>query len=202
MGAAKTDDLFPHLQNPEGTHIINERCLIRTQDEHRVVLVSGIVLAQYALTDQMAEAYAMVHLVEQGWATQQDVARAFHYSARTVRRDQRRFEEGGLAALGHLGGYPKGQQRLSAARSGWINRLKAPGHSHREIARRAGVSEMAIRKVLRRLGWKESPSQPDLIPAEQVAPANPNRSGFTSASASPTRSTSAQGANPNLSAFC
>ena len=178
MGAAKTDDLFPDLRNPEGTYLINERCLIRTQDEHRVVLVSGIVLAQYALTDQMAEAYAMVNLVEQGWATQQDVAHAFHCSARTVRRDQRRFEDGGLAALGHLGGYPKGQERLPAARSGWINRLKAQGHSHREIARRAGVSEMAIRKVLRRLGWKESPPQLDLIPAVDAAPANPNLSAF------------------------
>src|SRR6266498_2670378 len=174
MGAAKTDDLFPDLRNPEGTYLINERCLIRTQDEHRVVLVSGIVLAQYALTDQMAEAYAMVNLVEQGWATQQDVAHAFQCSARTVRR---------------------GQPRLATARREWINRLKAQGHSHREIARRAGVSEMAIRKVLRRLGWKESPAQPDLIPAAEVAPANPNLSAFSSVGASPIRSTSAQGAN-------
>jgi transposase len=181
MDAARTDDLFPDLRNPEGTRIINERCLIRTQDQHRVVLVSGIVLAQYALTDQMAQAYAMVNLVEQGWATQQDVARAFNCSARTVRRDQRRFEDDGLAALGHLGGYPKGQWRLSGARSGWIGRLKAQGHSNREIARRAGVSEMAIRKVLRRLGWKESPSQQELIPAEEVVPANPNLSAFWSA---------------------
>ena len=66
MGAAKTDDFFPDLHNPEGTRIINERCLVRTQDEHRVVLVSGIVLAQYSLTDQMAEAYAMVNLVGKG----------------------------------------------------------------------------------------------------------------------------------------
>src|ERR1035437_2458019 len=180
MGATKTDDFFPDLHNPEDTRIINERCLIRTQDEHRVVLVSGIVLAQYALTDQMAEAYAMVNLVEQGWATQQDVARAFKCSARTVRRDQRRFEDDGLAALGHLGGYPKGRWRLSGARSGWIDRLKAQGHSNREIARRAGVSEMAIRKVLRRLGWKEPCPQQNLLPLEEVPPANPNLSGFCS----------------------
>ena len=179
MGADKSDDLFPDLRNPEGTRVINERCLIKTQDEHRVVLVSGIVLAQYSLSDQMAEAYTIVNLVEQGWATQRDVARAFHCSARTVRRDQRRFEDGGLAALGHLGGYPEGRRRLSPSRRGWINGLKARGHSNREIARRAGVSEMAIRKVLRRLGWKETQSQPDLIPAEEVAPANPNLSAFT-----------------------
>jgi transposase len=179
MGAAKTDDFFPDLRNPESIRIINERCLIRTQDEHRVVLVSGIVLAQYSLADQMAETYAMVSLVEQGWATQQDVARAFNYSARTVRRDQRRFEEGGLPALGHLGGYPKGQQRLPPSRSGWISRLKSQGYSNREIARRAGVSETAIRKALRRLGWKEPQAHQVLLLAEPVAPTNPNRSAFS-----------------------
>ena len=97
MGAAKIDDFFPDLHNPEGTQILNDRCLVRAQDEHRVVLVAGIILAQYAVSDHMAEAYAMVQLVEQGWASQQEVARAFHYSPRTIRRDQRRFEEGGLA---------------------------------------------------------------------------------------------------------
>lgn len=109
MGGAKTDDLCPDPQTPEGTRIINERCLIRTQDEHRVMLVSGIVLAQYSLTDQIAKAYARVILVEQGWATQQDVARVSHCSARTVRRNHRRFENSSLSALGQLGGDPKGQ---------------------------------------------------------------------------------------------
>ena len=32
----------------------------------------------------MSEAHAMVSLVEQGWADQNDVARAFGYSARTA----------------------------------------------------------------------------------------------------------------------
>jgi hypothetical protein len=68
--------------------VINERCLVRTQDGHRVVIVSGVVLAHYGLSDRMAEAQAMVSLVEQGWADQNDVARAFGYSARKVRRDQ------------------------------------------------------------------------------------------------------------------
>jgi transposase len=84
----------------------------------------------------MAEAYAMVHLVEQGWARQQDVARVFCCSARTVRRDQQRFGDGGLAALGCGSGYPKGRLRLPAARTGLIDQLKAEGHSNREIARR------------------------------------------------------------------
>lgn len=178
MGAAKIDDLFPDLHNPEGTQIINERCLIRTQDEHRVVLVSGMVLAQYTLSDPMAEAYARVQLVEQGWAPQQDVARAFQCSARTVRRDQRRFEEGGLAALEHRGGYPPGRPRLTGWRPRLVQQLKSNGYSQREIARRIGVGENAIRKLLRRLGWKAaSPLQTEWCFAEKVD-AHPNLSGF------------------------
>jgi len=180
MGAVASGDLFPDLRNPEGTRVINERCLVRTQDGHRVVIVSGMVLAQYGLADRMAEAYAMVNLVEQGWASQQDVARAFGCSVRTVSRDQQRFEEGGLAALGHRSGYPKGRWRLRVARTGLIHRLKAEGHANREIARRAGVSEMAIRKVLRRLGWKEPCPEPDLLPLDQPQSANPNLSAFCS----------------------
>ena len=70
MGATRTDDLFPEVRNPEGTRILNERCVIKTQEGHRVVLVSGIVLVGYAVTDRMAEAYAVVSLVELGWASE------------------------------------------------------------------------------------------------------------------------------------
>jgi len=38
----------------------------------------------------------MVNLVEQGWADQNDVARAFGCAVRTLRRQQRPFEGGGL----------------------------------------------------------------------------------------------------------
>ena len=72
-----SEDLFPEARNPEDTCAINERCLLRTRDGHRVVLVSGVVWAQYAVADRMAEAHAMVNLVACGWADQSEVARAF-----------------------------------------------------------------------------------------------------------------------------
>ena len=56
-------ELFPRPIPPEGTVVVNDRCLIRTQGDHRVVLVSGTVLAQYVVTDRMAEAYAMIVLL-------------------------------------------------------------------------------------------------------------------------------------------
>lgn len=158
MPAAKNDDLFPEARNPDFLRVINERCLLRNQDGHCVVVVSAMVLAQYACSDRMAEAHAMVSLVEQGWADQIEIAQAFGCSARTVRRHQRRFESGGLAALGHGDGYPRGHARLATAREKLVQKLKADGVGQREIARRVGVSEKAIRKLLRRLGWKPAES--------------------------------------------
>jgi predicted RecB family nuclease len=84
----------------EAVRVINDRCKVRTHDGRRAVVVSGIVLAEYSLGDRVGEAYAMVTLVEQGLADQNDVARTFGCSTRTVRRYQRRFEDGGVAALG------------------------------------------------------------------------------------------------------
>ena len=180
MAAIESEDLFPEARNPEGTRIINERCLVKTQEGHCVIMVSGIILAQYALGDRMSEALAMVSLIEQRWADQNDIARTFGYSARTVRRHQQRFQDGGLAALGRGSGYPKGRSRLRGARTRLIHRLKTQGHANREIARRVGVSEMAVRKLLRRMGWKELGSEQTKLALEQAPAANPNLSAFCS----------------------
>jgi transposase len=180
MAAIESEDLFPEARNPEGTRIINERCLVKTQEGHCVIMVSGIILAQYALGDRMSEALAMVSLIEQRWADQNDIARTFGYSARTVRRHQQRFQDGGLAALGRGSGYPKGRSRLRGARTRLIHRLKTQGHANREIARRVGVSEMAVRKLLRRMGWKELCSEQTKLALEQAPAANPNLSAFCS----------------------
>jgi transposase len=202
MATPTDEDLFPEVRNPPDTRVINERCLLRTQDGHRVVIVSGVVLAHYALGDRMAEAHAMVSLVEQGWADQNEVAHAFGCSARTVRRDQHRYEDGGLAALGQPWGYPEGRARLTASRRRAVQQLKAQGHSHCEIARRLGVTETAIRKLLRRMGWKESVCEPNLLPLDGGQSSNPKLSAFASAATSSPPVVWTQGADPNLSAFC
>ena len=178
--AALIDDLFPEVCNPPNIQVINDRCLLRTQDGHRVVIVSGVVLAQYGLEDRMAEAHAMVSLVEQGWADQNDVACAFGCSVRTLRRDQRRYEDGGLAALGQSRGYPSGRARLTAPRRQTVHRLKTQGHSNCEIARRLGISETAVRKLLLRIGWKERVAEPVLLPLEAIQSSNPKLSAFSS----------------------
>ena len=183
MATPMDGDLFPETRNPPDTWVINERCLVRTQDGYRVVIVSGVVLAHYALSDRMAEAQAMVSLVEQGWADQNDVACAFGCSARKVRRDQQRYAEGGLAALGQPRGYPEGRARLSASRRQMVQRLKAQGHSHCEMARRLGVTETAIRKLLRRMGWRDAAIQSEWFAAKAEPASNPKLSAFGSPAA-------------------
>ena len=162
-----------------------------------MVLVAGMPIAQYTLGDAMAEAHAMVSLIEQGWADQNEVARAFGRSERSVRRYQRRFEDGGLVALGRAGGYPAGRPRIERARSRLIHRLRGEGKSLREIARRVGVSEMAIRKQLRRLGWPAAKAAQTALPLAGLA-ANPNLSGSGRGPAEPVGNPP-PAANPNLS---
>ena len=201
MADPRDADLFPHTRNPDGLQVINDRCLVRTQDGHPVVVVAGVVLAHYALSDRMAEAHAMVSLVEQGWADQNDVAKVFACSVRTLRRHQRRFEEGGLAALARTNGYPSGRARLAAARRHSVEQLKAQGHSQREIARRMGVSEKSVRKLLRRLGWKPASSLQSELALEATTTTAPNQSAAVSTSALPQVPKPRQSADPNLSAF-
>ena len=157
-------NLFPKPADPAAGILINDRCLIRTEQDYRIVIVSGIPLAQYAVSDQMAESYAMVSLVEQGWASQKEVAQAFGCSPRSVRRYQCRLDSGGLPALGRPRGYPSKRPRVSHARERLLGRLKAQGMANKEIARRLGVTSKAVRKLLKRIGWRDREPEQFCLP--------------------------------------
>ena len=133
---------------PLNTVVINARCSLRIEADQRVIVVGGLPVHHYRAEDAVAEAYAMVFLVESGFAQQSDVARAFARSVRTVRRHQDRYAQGGMAALGREEGWRPGRRRISGKRLRSIEMLKSEGMSNRAIAHRLGVSEKAIRKLV------------------------------------------------------
>ena len=141
-------DLALPLQPASDSVVINARCLLRIEEKQRVVLVAGLPVHHYQTEDAVAEAYAMVFLVESGFAQQCEVARAFGQSERTVRRYQARYGAGGMEALGRAGGWRRGRRRIAGKRLRAIEALKQQGLSNRIVAHRLGVTETAIRKLV------------------------------------------------------
>jgi len=133
---------------PSDTVVINARCTLRTEEEQRVVVVGGLPVYHYCTADAVVEAYAMVMLVESGFAQQTEVARAFGKSERSVRRYEERYGQAGMGGLGRPGGWRRGRRRISGKRLRLIERLKSAGLSNRAIAQRLGVNENAIRKLV------------------------------------------------------
>ncbi len=158
-------ELFARPTPTPSTVFVNDRVCVQTEEEQRVVFVHGIVFSHYPIEDRTAEAYAMVTLFESGYADQNDIARCFGYSVRTLRRYQEHLKAGGLSALARPGGRPAGSSsghKKKHERNQTILRLKTKGMSNRWIAGRLGVDEKTVRKNLRRLGWKSDP-EPDLL---------------------------------------
>ncbi len=154
------EELFTRPNAISGTVFVNDCVCIQTEEDQRVISVHGIVFSHYSIKDRTAEVYAMVLLFESGYADQNDIARCFGYSVRSLRRYQERLKAGGLSALARPRGRPSGHKKTHE-RDQTILRLKTKGMSNRWIAGRLGLSETAVRKSLRRLGWKSDPD-PDL----------------------------------------
>jgi hypothetical protein len=180
---------------PDGPVYVSHGVSFSTVGANRVISVHGVLYDHYDVGDRVAESYAIVKLWESGYATQDELARAFGYSARSVRRYAERLGTGGITALA------RGAGRAAGARVGKrpgrdreILRLKAQGLSNRAVAAKLGVSEMAIRKRLRRLSWQPPPADPQsTMPfgegaAPQPAPAKPATSSCVDkAAGSPSR---------------
>src|SRR5882762_5997433 len=181
-------ELLPAPPVLSSSAMVNHHVCVQTEGNQRLILVHGIIFSHYSTQDRAAEAYAMITLFESGYADQNDIARSFGYSTRTLRRYQQRLQAGGLRALARPQGRAPARAPLPAnipERDRTILRLKAKEKSNRWIAGRLGLSETAVRKALRRLGWKPDP-EPDLL----LLPLQPELGGSEAepATASATRS--------------
>ncbi len=82
-------------------------------------------------------------------------------------------------------------------------RLKAQGRSNHNVARRLGVTPKAVRKLLKRVGWRSSEPEQRCLPI--AAGGDPNLSAFSARSTDASPAAAAEKArppgDPNLSAF-
>jgi DNA-binding CsgD family transcriptional regulator len=125
----------------------------------------------------------MVLLFDAGFATQKEIAVAFGCSERSVRRHQERYADGGMTALATRSGWRSGRRRVARKRRCVIEKLSAEGVSNREIARRLGVNEKAIRKQVgpadrptqqQRLSLPDPPGQSDTAVTSPSEPTQPS----------------------------
>jgi len=154
------------------TVFVNDRVSYRTEGPARVISVHGVVFAHYDTGDRAAEVYAMVTLVDAGYADQHDVARAFGYSTRSLRRYHAHYETGGLAGLVRGPGRPPGPRLRSSGsrrRDQTILRLTTQGASNRTIAGTLGIDERVVRRTLCRLGCR--PAAHARLPFSEPMPA-------------------------------
>ncbi|MEK7862774.1 MAG: helix-turn-helix domain-containing protein, partial [Chloroflexota bacterium] len=178
---------------PSETIHVNERCTVRREGDQRVVLVAGLPFHHYATTDVVAAAYARVMLVESGYATQREVARAFGRSDRSIRRELVRYRADGMAALATRSGWRSGRRRIASRRLRVIERLRAEGMSNCEIARRLGVSENAIRKQVgaappvapQQLSLQGMPAAPSAPSPPETEPSPPTPTSSTELASKP-----------------
>jgi len=115
-----------------------------------MVSVAGLPMHQWVAGDRLGESYAIVNLLQCGYAQQTEVARAFGYTTRTVRRLQRRYELDGASGLGRSSGRPAGTQ---GAPGEWVcaaQALHRAGTGTRAIAQRLRVSVSTVSKWLKR----------------------------------------------------
>ena len=145
MAAIQQELPLPSVAPSDTVHI-SARCRLRVEGAHRVVVVAGLPVHRYDAEDAVAEAYAMVFLVDSGFASQVEVGRAFGCTDRTIRRHLDRYHRDGMSGLARRRGWRPGRRRISAARVRAIERLSAASVSNRAIALRLGVTERAIRK--------------------------------------------------------
>lgn len=145
------------LQGPvcSDTIVINPRCLLRREGAVQLVCVAGLPRHHWTQDDTAAQAYARVRRVRCGYADQNDVARAFGCSTRTIRRYQRSFETRGMAGLQRVSGRPLGQPSTPGPWVRAASPLRKQGLALRTIAERLRVSVGAVSKWLDRL---EKPS--------------------------------------------
>ena len=127
-------------------------------------MAHGIPIHHYARQDLVAEAYAVVTLMEDGLATVTELHRALGHARFTCYRWERAYAAGGVMALAGGKSGPKGPSVLGGAAARRLVALRKLGVPNTRIAHQLGVTEAGVRHAAKRMGLTATPPrQPELL---------------------------------------
>jgi transposase len=137
-------------------------------DGYRVIFCRHEILYRVALDDSAHLALVAVTLRLSELATQIDIAKAFGHSVATQRRWEARYAQHGNSGLQHK--TPTGRHvKLDRGQQAFVARWFQQGVSNREMARRLAVSEITIRRTLRKAGLRRQTTPAAELPLHNIA---------------------------------
>ncbi|MFN0068049.1 MAG: putative transposase [Limisphaerales bacterium] len=139
-------------------------------DGYRVIFCRHEILYRVAVQDSYHVALVAVMLRQSELATQAEIAAAFGHAVATQRRWETRYRQHGPAGL--LPKRPTGRHAtLDGSQVAFVKGWFQHGVSNREMARRLGVSEATIRRVLQQAGLRRQTTPAAELPWEAAAQA-------------------------------
>lgn len=200
MNTFSSSSLFtdPDLNtHPLRTHI-NPCLWFDDCDGYRVLFCRHEILYRVALNDTCHLALVAVTLRQSELATQSEIATAFGHSVASQRRWETRYGQQGFDGLRPK--TPTGRRAaLDRTQGACVQRWFHQQVSNREMARRLGVSETTIRRLLRRAGLGRQTTPAAVLPLD--ADATPAVPSPVPACAQPSLAAAAPAERPAPTAF-
>lgn len=169
MNTSSDSSLFDNTE-PDSSHArtsINPILWFVDSDGYRVVFCRHEILYRVALDDSVHLALVAVTLRQSQLATQTEIANAFGHSVATQRRWETRYSQ--LGSLGLQPRTPTGRHaKLDRGQLAFVQRWFQQGLSNREMARRLAVSEITIRRALRKAGLRRQTTPAAELPFEDA----------------------------------
>lgn len=154
MNASSAPPLFADAEtNPQRTHI-NPCLWFDDRDGYRVVFCRHEILYRVALADRQMLALISVMLRQSELATQAEIAAAFGHAVATQRRWETRYRLDGNIDLQAKTSARGRKPALDHSQCDFVRRWFEQGVANLEMAKRLGVSETTIRRVLAQAGLK------------------------------------------------
>ena len=149
---------------------VNQRCQVTTVEGVVVIFVDGVAWMSFDEQDVACRRLAMVQLSDRGVGTHAQIASAFGLTPLAVDRCRKAYREHGVAGLLPKTNGPKGPRVTGGKVDKVILAAAGAGRSATEIAAKLGINSQAVRRALRRLGYKAESRQEPLAMAELGEP--------------------------------